>query len=133
MTIYLDFDGTVVEHQYPALGAENPHAFRVIRALQVKGHHIILNTYRADINDGSLAGALEYLNSPTTGLLPITEHTARKIHPGPFVLRESLRFEKLYLDDIAEEIPLIPNRMIANGFMVDWLAVEHALIQVGIL
>jgi hypothetical protein len=133
MTIYLDFDGTVVEHQYPALGAENPHAFRIIRALQVKGHHIILNTYRADINDGSLAEALEYLNSPYNGLLPITEHTARKIHPGPFDLRESLRFEKLYIDDIAEEIPLIPNRMIANGFMVDWLAVEQALIQAGIL
>ncbi|MFM1810785.1 MAG: hypothetical protein RLZZ382_2010, partial [Bacteroidota bacterium] len=81
MTIYLDFDGTVVEHQYPALGAENPHAFRIIRALQVKGHHIILNTYRADINDGSLAEALEYLNSPSNGLLPITEHTAKKIHP----------------------------------------------------
>jgi hypothetical protein len=92
-----------------------------------------LNTYRADINDGSLAEALEYLNSPTNGLSPITEHTARKIHPGPFDLRESVRFEKLYLDDIAEEIPLIPNRMIANGFMVDWLAVEQALIQVGIL
>ena len=133
MTIYLDFDGTVVEHQYPALGAENPRAFRVIRALQVKGHHIILNTYRADINDGSLAEALEYLNSLSNELSPITEHTARKIHPGPFDLTESLRFEKLYLDDIAEEIPLIPNRMIANGFMVDWLAVEQALIQVGIL
>jgi hypothetical protein len=133
LTIYLDFDGTVVEHQYPALGAENPHAIRVIRALQDKGHTIILNTYRADINDGSLAEALEYLNSPTNGLSPITEHTARKIHPGPFDLRESVRFEKLYIDDIAEEIPLIPNRMIANGFMVDWLAVEQALIQVGIL
>ena len=133
MVIYLDFDGTVVEHQYPAIGAENPHAFRVIRALQVKGHHIILNTNRADINDGSLAEALEYLNSPTNGLLPITEHTARKIHPGPFDLTESLRFEKLYIDDIAEEIPLIPNRMIANGFMVDWLAVEKVLLQNEIL
>jgi len=133
MVIYLDFDGTVVEHQYPAIGAENPHAFRVIRALQVKGHHIILNTYRADINDGSLAEALDYLNSPSNGIVPIKEHTARKIHPGPFDLTESLRFEKLYIDDIAEEIPLIPNRMIANGFMVDWLAVEKVLLQNEIL
>jgi len=28
---------------------------------------------------------------------------------------------------------LIPNRMVANGFMVDWLAVEQALIEAGIL
>jgi hypothetical protein len=133
LTIYLDFDGTVVEHQYPALGAENPHAFRVIRALQVKGHHIILNTYRADINDGSLAEALEYLSAASNGLIPITEHTARKIHPGPFDLTESLRFDKLYIDDIAEGIPLIPNRMVANGFMVNWPAVEIELMRASIL
>ena len=133
MTIYLDFDGTVVEHQYPALGAENPHAFRVIRTLQDKGHSIILNTYRADLNDGSLEEALAFLNDSAHGLDTISKSTAKKIHPGPFDLTESLRFEKLYIDDIAEGIPLIPNLMVANGFMVDWLAVEDALIQVGIL
>ena len=133
MTIYLDFDGTVVEHQYPALGAENPHAFRVIRTLQDKGHAIILNTFRADLNDGSLEEALAFLNDSAHGLDTISRSTAKKIHPGPFDLTESLRFDKLYIDDIAEGIPLIPNRIIANGFMVDWLAVEHALIQVGIL
>ena len=131
MTIYLDFDGTVVEHQYPALGAENPHAIRVIRALQDIGHAFILNTYRADLNDGSLEEALAFLNDSAHGLDTISKSTAKKIHPGPFDLTESLRFEKLYIDDIAEGSPLIPNRMVANGFMVDWLAVEHALIQVG--
>jgi hypothetical protein len=133
MIVYLDFDGTVVEHQYPALGAENPHAIRVIRALQNIGHAIILNTYRADLNDGSLEEALAFLNDPAHGLDSINRSTAKKIHPGPFDLTESLRFDKLYIDDIAEGIPLIPNRRIANGFMVDWLSVEHALIQVGIL
>jgi hypothetical protein len=133
MTIYLDFDGTVVEHQYPAIGAENPHAIRVIRALQNIGHAIILNTFRADLNDGSLEEALAFLHDPAQGLDTISKSTAKKIHPGPFDLTESLRFVKLYIDDIAEGIPLIPNRMVANGFMVDWLAVEHALIQIGIL
>ena len=133
MTIYLDFDGTVVEHQYPAIGAENPYAIRVIRALQNIGHAIILNTYRADLNDGRLEEALAFLNDSAHGLDTISKSTAKKIHPGPFDLTESLRFDKLYIDDIAEGIPLIPNRIIANGFMVDWLAVEHALIQVGIL
>ena len=133
MTIYLDFDGTVVEHQYPALGAENPHAIRVIRALQDKGHAFILNTYRADLNDGSLEEALAFLHDPAHGLDTISKSTAKKIHPGPFDLTESLRFDKLYIDDIAEGIPLIPNRMVANGFMVDWLAVEQALNEAGIL
>lgn len=133
MKIYLDFDGTVVEHQYPAIGAENPHALRVIRALQDKGHTIILNTYRADLNDGSLEEALAYLSNPAHGLKSITTSTSKKIHPGPFDLTASLQFEKLYIDDIAEGIPLIPNRMIANGFMVHWLALEQHLMEVGIL
>ena len=133
MTIYLDFDGTVVEHQYPALGAENPHAFRVIRTLQYKGHSIILNTYRADLNDGSLEEALAFLNDSAHGLDTISRSTAKKIHPGPFDLTESLRFDKLYIDDIAEGIPLIPNRMVANGFMVNWPTVEIELMKVGIL
>lgn len=133
MKIYLDFDGTVVEHQYPAIGAENPHALRVIRALQDKGHTIILNTYRADLNDGSLEEALAYLSNPAHGLKSITTSTPKKIHPGPFDLTASLQFEKLYIDDIAEGIPLIPNRMIANGFMVHWLALEQHLMEVGIL
>jgi hypothetical protein len=133
LTIYLDFDGTVVEHQYPALGAENPHAFRVIRALQDKGHTIILNTYRADLNDGSLEEALAFLSDPVHGLDSISRSSVKKIHPGPFDLRESLRFDKLYIDDIAEGIPLIPNRMIANGFMVNWPAVEIELMRASIL
>ena len=133
MTIYLDFDGTVVEHQYPALGAENPHAIRVIRALQDIGHTFILNTYRADLNDGSLEEALAFLNDSAHGLDTISRSTAKKIHPGPFDLTESLRFDKLYIDDIAEGIPLIPNRMVANGFMVNWPTVEIELMKVGIL
>jgi hypothetical protein len=133
LTIYLDFDGTVVEHQYPALGAENPHAIRVIRALQDKGHTIILNTYRADLNDGSLEEALAFLSDPAHGLDSISRSSAKKIHPGPFDLTESLRFDKLYIDDIAEGIPLIPNRMIANGFMVNWPAVEIELMRASIL
>ena len=133
MTIYLDFDGTVVEHHYPAIGAENPHAIRVIRALQARGHSVILNTYRADLNDGSLEESLAYLNEPVRNLQPITEHTPLKIHPGPFDLNEAKRFNKVFLDDIAENIPLIPNRVLDHGLMVDWVSVELELQQFGLL
>ena len=133
MTIYLDFDGTVVEHHYPAIGAENPHALRIIRALQHQGHRILLNTYRADLNDGSLEESLAYLNHPERNLLPITEYTPLKIHPGPFDLNEAMRFNKVFLDDIAESIPLIPNRVLDHGLMVDWVSVELELQKFGLL
>jgi len=46
MIIAVDFDGTIVEHRYPAIGKELPFAFETIKALQKKQHQIILWTYR---------------------------------------------------------------------------------------
>ncbi len=47
MIIAVDFDGTIVEHRYPAIGRELPFAFEAIKALQKKQHQIILWTFRA--------------------------------------------------------------------------------------
>ena len=47
MIIAVDFDGTIVEHRYPEIGDEIPFAFETLKALQKKGHQIILWTYRS--------------------------------------------------------------------------------------
>lgn len=44
--IAVDFDGTIVEHKYPAIGKEMLFAFATLRALQQKGHKLILWTIR---------------------------------------------------------------------------------------
>lgn len=131
MTIYLDFDGTVVEHHYPALGAPNPHALRVIAKLQANGHHIILNTYRADLNDGSLEEALAYLNS-SGEIEPITKYLEAKVNPPRFDLEEALRLDELYIDDISEGTPMRRNKALEYGMMVDWIELERLLINAGI-
>lgn len=46
LTIAVDFDGTIVEHAYPAIGKEIPFAIDVLKALKEKGHRLILWTYR---------------------------------------------------------------------------------------
>lgn len=46
MIIAVDFDGTIVEHQYPAIGKERLFAFETLKALQKDGHQLILWTYR---------------------------------------------------------------------------------------
>lgn len=46
MTIAVDFDGTIVEHAYPAIGKEIPDAIRTLKYLQSMGHKIILWTVR---------------------------------------------------------------------------------------
>lgn len=47
MKIAVDFDGTIVEHDYPAIGKEKLFAFQVLKELQKRGFLLILWTYRA--------------------------------------------------------------------------------------
>ena len=46
MIIAVDFDGTIVEHRYPAIGKEKPFAIDTLRRLATEGHRIILWTSR---------------------------------------------------------------------------------------
>jgi hydroxymethylpyrimidine pyrophosphatase-like HAD family hydrolase len=46
MIIAVDFDGTIVEHEYPAIGKEIPFAIETLKLIQKKGHKLILWTYR---------------------------------------------------------------------------------------
>lgn len=47
MIIAVDFDGTIVEHKYPAIGKEIPFAVNTLKLFQEKGHKLILWTYRS--------------------------------------------------------------------------------------
>lgn len=57
MTIAVDFDGTIVEHQYPEIGKPKMFAFETLKALQDRGDNLILWTYRAG---NKLDEAVEY-------------------------------------------------------------------------
>ena len=46
MVIAVDFDGTIVEHRYPAIGKELPFAIDTLRKLMEEGHRLILWTVR---------------------------------------------------------------------------------------
>lgn len=47
MRIAVDFDGTIVENQYPAIGVEKPFAVKVLKQLAAEGDDIILWTARS--------------------------------------------------------------------------------------
>ena len=57
MIIAVDFDGTIVEHKYPAIGREMIFAFETLKQLQKQEHKLILWTYRAG---KELENAVEY-------------------------------------------------------------------------
>lgn len=144
MKIYLDFDGTVVEHQYPKIGRCNFGCMEVIKKLQDAGHEVILNTYRADCNNGTLQEALRILNekawmlrkgrssdSTEFSLLPITKWEPTKKHPHPWSWPMMKMFMEIWIDDIATGIPLKPAVMV-SGNMVDWDRLDLEFQENGI-
>ena len=44
MKIAVDFDGTIVEHDYPRIGKINLFAFETLKQLQKEGHDLIFWT-----------------------------------------------------------------------------------------
>ena len=54
-TIAIDFDGTIVEDEYPEIGKPKLFAIETLLKLQEKGHRLILWTYR---NGSSLDKAI---------------------------------------------------------------------------
>lgn len=46
MIIAVDFDGTIVEHRYPAIGREKPFAIETLKKLAEEHHRLILWTVR---------------------------------------------------------------------------------------
>jgi len=58
LLIAVDFDGTVVEDRYPAIGKPMPFAIETLKMLQADGHRLILWTYR---HGKKLDEAVEFL------------------------------------------------------------------------
>jgi len=57
LKIAVDFDGTIVEHEYPAIGKDKLFAFETLKELQKHGALLILWTFRAG---AELDEAVEY-------------------------------------------------------------------------
>lgn len=55
--IAVDFDGTIVEDNYPAVGKPMMFAFETLKRLQEDGHRLILWTYRSGVR---LSDAVEF-------------------------------------------------------------------------
>ena len=115
--IAVDFDGTVVDHQYPDVGEDAPGAVDVLRRLTEEGARIILWTMR---HRGTLEQAVGWFAEkgiPLFGIQSNPEQAEWTSSPKSFA--------HMYIDDAAFGCPLIQ----IPGFRrpcVDWAAVgEH--------
>lgn len=87
----IDFDGTVVEHKYPAIGKEMLFAFATLKALQQKGHKLILWTIRTG---NLLQDAVDYCKENGVEFYAVNknypeevldEKTSRKLNADIFI------------------------------------------------
>lgn len=89
--IAIDFDGTIVEHDYPRIGKEMMFAFATIKELHKKGHKLILNTYRTgDLLNEAVEfcrnnGVEFYAVNKNYPEEEITEKTPRKLDVDIFI------------------------------------------------
>lgn len=105
MYIAVDFDGTIVEHDYPRIGAPVPGAIEWLKRFQRAGAGLILWTMRCDNRpDGShpLREAVEYCRQAGV------EFFACNCNPTQGKWTQSPKaYAHVYIDDAAIGCPLI--------------------------
>lgn len=116
--IAVDFDGTVVEHDYPRVGQNVPHAVRVLKRLVESRYRIILNTMRSG---EELDDAIEWFRENGIQLFSVGKD------PGQFKWTTSNKcFAEFYIDDRNVGGPMIDPEGFSSP-VVDWLAIEEAI------
>lgn len=123
LTIAIDFDGTIVEHEFPAIGPEVPGAFAWMATLQSRGAKLILWTMRSANQAGGdpLQEAVDFCRSKGITFHGINSNPEQHWSSSPKA------YAHVYVDDAAFGCPLLENPR--GRPFVDWSAVGPALLQ----
>lgn len=140
MEILLDFDGTVVSHEFPYIG-HDIGAVPVLKKLVDKGHKLILFTMRSDHPEGASCGSEEFPNvyggKYLTEAVRWFENNGIPLYgintnPTQHNWTSSPKaYGQLMIDDIALGIPLIYNE--GSRPYVDWIKTEQMLKETNVL
>jgi len=129
MDIVIDFDGTCVTHDFPAIGREIG-ATTVLRELCDAGHRLILFTIRSNDkkkNNRTLDDALEWFkerNIPLFGVQTHPEQRSWTLSPKAY--------GDIYIDDAALGCPLITPETDERPY-VDWKTIRKMLKEKNVL
>lgn len=121
MIICVDFDGTIVEHEYPHIGKPVNGAIQYMKQFQDAGAQLILWTMRSH---GELREAVEYIESHGIELFGINGN------PEQIAWTDSPKaYGQIYIDDAAWGCPLIYSRVPEIRPHVDWSLVGPQILE----
>lgn len=122
--IAVDFDGTCVEHNYPAIGMDVEGAVEVLRTLNKHGHRIILNTMRSGQR---LEAAVRWFRDRKIELWAVNRNPEQdQWTSSPKV------YADIYIDDSALGCPLIFLEGVRRP-VVNWSKVRQLLESDGMI
>jgi haloacid dehalogenase-like hydrolase len=95
--IAVDFDGTVVDHKYPKIGALKPGAKEALKAFHDAGHKIIIWTCRAGQEERDVRAFLQAneipfdtVNNPIMG----ADLGTRKVYADLYIDDKGIQFDE---------------------------------------
>lgn len=124
MNIAIDFDGTIVGHEFPRIGPDNPGAIEWMLAWQAAGANLILWTMRSDGDSGLLlTHAVEYCRGRGVEFFGINTNPQQRSWTS-----SPKAYAHIYVDDAAFGCPL---RTIEGCHRpaVDWGIVGPAVMK----
>ena len=140
MDICIDFDGTCVTHDYPAIG-KDIGSVPVLKELVEKGHKLILFTMRSDRKKKKKVDGIEIIEEENV-LTEAVEWFAQNdiplygIQKNPrqrFWTTSPKAYGQMYIDDAALGCPLLFDEELSDRPYVDWQEVRRMLVEREIL
>lgn len=130
--IALDFDGTMVEHVFPNIGAPVPGAIEWVKRFQEESAKIFLWTMRSHnqkfhngtkIHD-TLDDAIEYFNNNGIELWGINENPDQHLNDWS---NSNKQYANIYIDDAAAGCPL--KSIDGKRPFVDWEKIGPLVLE----
>ena len=124
MYIAIDFDGTLVHHEYPKIGEELQGAVETVKSIHENGNFIILYTMRSG---APLVEAVEWCTDRGIKLFAVNENP----HQNTWAKDSRKVYAHLYIDDAALGAYLDANP--GRRPSINWEKVRAKLIELGII
>lgn len=139
MDIVIDFDGTVVTHEFPKIG-KDIGAVPVLKDLVSNGHRLILFTMRSDIDepiirDGQIiAGIGRHLTAAigwfAENRIPLF---GIQTNPTQHWTKSPKAYGNMIIDDAALGCPLQYKPKLSHRPFVDWIKVRQQLVSMRLI